>query len=185
MENQRVVVITGVSGGLGPSVAQAFSRTGYLVAGVSRKPGDGPYEPFPADLTSQAGVQKLAQAVLNRFDRVDVLAHVAGGFAGGKPVDETDSETWNRMFDLNVNAGFHVIREFLPHIRKSPRGRIIGVGSRAGLQIGANSDAYNASKAAFHVLIQTVAAELVGTNVTANTVLPGVIDTAANRTWGT
>jgi NAD(P)-dependent dehydrogenase (short-subunit alcohol dehydrogenase family) len=185
MENQRVVVITGVSGGLGPAVAKAFSRAGYQVAGVSRKPGTGPYEPFAADLTSQKEVQELARAVLHRLGRVDVLAHVAGGFAGGKPIHETDPETWTRRFNLNVGAAFHVIREFLVHIKKSPAGRIIGVGSRAGVQISANSAAYNASKAAFHVLIQTVAAELVGTNVTANAVLPSVIDTSANRTWGT
>src|SRR5262245_55291163 len=104
MKNDRVVIVTGVSGGLGPAVAQAFSRAGYLVAGVSRKPGTGPYEPFAADLTSPKEVQKLVQTVLNRFGRVDVLAHVAGGFVGGKSVDETDSDTWNQMFNLNVGA---------------------------------------------------------------------------------
>ena len=122
---------------------------------------------------------------MQRFARVDVLAHVAGGYAGGKPISDIDSDTWKNMFSLNVQAAFHVIREFLPHLRKSPAGRIIAVGSRAGVEISANMAAYTASKAALHALIQATAAELAGTNTTANAVLPSTIDTAANRNWGT
>jgi NAD(P)-dependent dehydrogenase (short-subunit alcohol dehydrogenase family) len=184
MENGKVVLITGVTGGLGPAVAEAFAAAGYQVAGVARKLGSGPYEAFAADLTSPDAVAQLASAVLARLGRLDVLAHVAGGFAGGNIVSDIDSDTWNRMFNLNVNAAFHVIREFLPHLRKSPAGRIIAVGSRAGVQISGNMAAYTASKAALHALVQATAAELAGTNVTANAVLPSTIDTAANRSWG-
>ena len=185
MENGRVAVVTGVTGGLGPAVAEAFADAGYRVAGVSRSPGSGRYEPFAADLTSAAAAGRLAGAVIERFGRVDVLAHVAGGYAGGKQVTDIDSETWEKMFNLNVNAAFHVIREFLPHIAKSAAGRIIAVGSRAGLQISPNMAGYSASKAALHALIQATAAELAGTNTTANAVLPSTIDTPANRSWGT
>jgi NAD(P)-dependent dehydrogenase (short-subunit alcohol dehydrogenase family) len=151
---------------------------------VARKPGAGPYEPFAADLTSPDAVNRLAAAVLERYGRVDVLAHVAGGFAGGKAVNEIDSETWDKMFSLNVRAAFYCLREFLPHLRQSPSGRIIAVGSRAGVHISRNMAAYTASKAALHALIQATAAELAGTTLTANAVLPSTIDTAANRSWG-
>ena len=185
MENGRVVVVSGVTGGLGPAVADAFASAGYRVAGVSRSPGMGAYEPFAADLTSSEAVGRLAAAVMLRFGRVDVLAHVAGGFAGGKQVSEIDPETWTKMFNLNANAAFHTIREFLPHISQSSAGRIIAVGSRAGLQISGSMAAYSASKAALHALIQATAAEVAGTSTTANAVLPSTIDTAANRSWGT
>jgi NAD(P)-dependent dehydrogenase (short-subunit alcohol dehydrogenase family) len=184
MENGRVVVVTGVTGGLGPAVAEAFGAAGYRVAGVSRSPGTGAYEPFAADLTSAEAVAELRAAVVQRFGCVDVVAHVAGGFAGGKSVNDIDSNTWTKMFNLNVNAAFHVIREFLPHIRQSSAGRIIAVGSRAGVQISANMAAYTASKAALHALIQATAAEVAGSSTTANAVLPSTIDTAANRSWG-
>jgi NAD(P)-dependent dehydrogenase (short-subunit alcohol dehydrogenase family) len=184
MEENKVVVITGVTGGLGPAVAEAFSAAGYTAAGVARKPGVGAYEPFAADLTSPVEVANLAAAVFERFGRVDVIANVVGGYAGGKPITEINLETWGKMFNLNVNAVFHVVREFLPHVLKSPAGRIIAVGSRAGVQISANMAAYTASKAALHALIQALAAELKDTNTTANAVLPSTIDTDANRSWG-
>ena len=185
MEQNKVVVITGVTGGLGPAVAEAFTAAGYKVAGVARKLGAGPYEPFAADLTSPEAVAKLASDVVKRFGRVDVLAHVAGGYAGGNPITLVDTATWQKMLNLNVTAAFYLIREFLPHLEKSPAGRVVAVGSRAGLQIAGNMAAYTASKAALHALIQATAAELKGTSTTANAVLPSTIDTATNRSWGT
>jgi NAD(P)-dependent dehydrogenase (short-subunit alcohol dehydrogenase family) len=185
MEESKVVVVTGITGGLGPAVAEAFAAAGYNVAGVARKAGVGPYEPFAADLTSAEAVAQLAADVLRRFGRVDVLAHVAGGYAGGNPITEIDSGTWQQMLNLNVTTAFHLIREFLPQVKKSSAGRIVAVGSRAGLEISRNMAAYTASKAALHALIQATASELKGTSTTANAVLPSTIDTAANRSWGT
>jgi 3-oxoacyl-[acyl-carrier protein] reductase len=179
MENRRVVVVTGVTGGLGPSVAEAFSAAGYDVAGVARTPKTGPYRPFAADLTSPGAVRELASG----FDRVDVVAHCAGGFQAAA-VAETESAVWDHMFDLNTKAAFHVFREFLPLLRKSPAGRLIAVGSRAGLEPARGIAAYAASKAALHALVLSAAAEVSGTSTTVNAVLPSTIDTPANRTWG-
>ena len=110
-----------------------------------------------------------------------MLLHLVGGFAGGQPVWETRDDTWQRMLDLNLNTAFYMVRAVLPHMVAAGRGRIVAVGSRTGVEPAANFGAYGVSKAALTALIRTIAAEVRQTGVTANLVLPSVIDTDANR----
>jgi len=138
---------------------------------------EGNFHPIEADLTTVAGCRSVAE----RARPVDALVHVMGGFAGGTPVGATSDDDWRRMMDLNLNSAFYMIRELLPAMLEAGSGRIVAVGSRTGVEPTANLSAYAVSKAALHTLIRTVALEVVGTGVTANAVLPGVIDTAANR----
>jgi len=86
--------------------------------------------------------------------RVDV-----GGFAGGQLIAETDDATFQRMFDLNLNCVFHILRATVPLLRQTGTGRIIANGSRSALEPGASVGAYGASKAAMVSLIRTVALE--------------------------
>lgn len=138
-----------------------------------------------ADLTSADGAKDAVAAVIAEHGRIDVLAHVMGGFAGGTPVQETDDATWSRMMDMNLNAAFRVFREALPHMIAARRGRIVAVGSRAGLLPAVGLSAYAVSKAGLQALVQAVAEEVKDYGVTANVVLPSTMDTAANRSWGT
>ena len=115
-----------------------------------------------------------------RFGRLDVLAHTVGGFAGGQSVTDTDDATFQRMLDLNLNSVFHILRATIPVLRKSS-GRIIAIGSRAAVEPGPGVGAYSASKAAMLSLVKTVAAENRDAGVAANVVLPGTMDTPANR----
>ena len=85
------------------------------------------------------------------------------------------------MFQLEVNAAFHILRAALPPMRQAASGRIIAIGSRAAEDPGPNVGAYSASKAALVSLIKTVARENKDAGVTANVILPGTIDTPANR----
>jgi NAD(P)-dependent dehydrogenase (short-subunit alcohol dehydrogenase family) len=85
------------------------------------------------------------------------------------------------MFELNVNSAFHIIRAVLPHMRKAGSGRIIAIGSRAAESPGVGVGAYSASKAALVSLMRTVALENKDAGITANVILPGTIDTPANR----
>jgi NAD(P)-dependent dehydrogenase (short-subunit alcohol dehydrogenase family) len=110
-----------------------------------------------------------------------VLAHLVGGFAGGQTVAEMDDATWQRMFDANLNSTFHILRAVIPEMRKALAGRIIAIGSRAAEDPGPKVGAYSASKAALVSLIKTVALENKDAGITANVILPGTIDTAANR----
>jgi NAD(P)-dependent dehydrogenase (short-subunit alcohol dehydrogenase family) len=85
------------------------------------------------------------------------------------------------MFDINVTSAFHILRAVIPHMRRARAGRIVAIGSRAAEDPGATVGAYSASKAALVSLIRTVAIENKDAGITANVILPGTIDTAANH----
>ncbi len=119
--------------------------------------------------------------VLTRFAKVDIVVHTVGGFAGGPSVADTDDATFQRMLDLNLNSTFHLLRAVLPSMRKTGGGRIVAIGSRAALEPGAGVGAYGASKAAMVSLMRTVALENKDRGITANVILPGTMDTPANR----
>jgi NAD(P)-dependent dehydrogenase (short-subunit alcohol dehydrogenase family) len=119
--------------------------------------------------------------VIARCDKIDVLAHTVGGFAGSSTIAETDDDTWQRMFDANLNSAFHILRAVIPEMRKAGSGRIIAIGSRAAQYPGPKVGAYSASKAALVSLIKTAALENKDAGITANVILPGTIDTPANR----
>ncbi len=182
----RVILITGVTGGLGGTVARAFLDAGAKVAGVSRTAeldpfGSSRFTPVAADVATPAGAQAAVAQVVERLRKIDALIHLVGGFAGGKSVPETDDQTWNRMLDLNLNAAFYMARAALPHLTAAGRGRFVAVGSRTGVEPVATLSAYGVSKAGLLALVRTVAAEVRNSGVTANVVLPSVIDTPANR----
>ncbi len=182
----RVAVVTGANGGLGTLVTQALLDAGATVAGVSRKIQQSDFNhpaftAFPAELSTAAGASSMVESVMRRFGRIDVLAHTVGGFAGGKSIADTDDATFQRMFDLNLNSTFYLLRAAIPAMRKTGNGRIIAIGSRAALEPGAGVGAYSASKAAMVSLIKTVALENKDAGLTANVILPGTIDTPANR----
>jgi len=182
----KVVLVTGADGGLGTYVTQAFLDAGATVIGTSRKIQQSAFNgqrfaAMPAEISTREGAKVLADQVIARFGRLDVLVHTVGGFAGGQTVAETDDATFQRMFDLNLNAVFHILRATIPPLRKTGDGRIIAIGSRAALEPGPGVGAYSASKAAMVSLIRTVAQENKDAGLRANVILPGTMDTPANR----
>jgi NAD(P)-dependent dehydrogenase (short-subunit alcohol dehydrogenase family) len=182
----KIAVVTGVDGGLGIHVTRALLDCGATVIGVSRKAQQPNSETasfiaIPADLSSGETASRTVDEIVARFGRLDVLAHLVGGFAGGKTIAATDDATFQRMFDLNVKSAFYVLRAALPPMRRAGSGRIIAIGSRAAEDPGPGVGAYSASKAALVSLIQTVALENKDRAITANVLLPGTMDTAANR----
>jgi NAD(P)-dependent dehydrogenase (short-subunit alcohol dehydrogenase family) len=182
----KVVLVTGANGGLGTHVTRAFLDAGATVIGTSRKiqPSefDSPnFTAIPGEISSYDSAKAVVDELAARFGKLDVLAHTIGGFAGGQSVAETDDATFQRMFDLNVNATFYLLRAALPVMRKTGNARIIAIGSRSAVDPGANVGAYSASKAAMVSLIQTVALENKDAGITANVILPGTMDTPGNR----
>ncbi len=182
----EVVLVTGANGGLGTYVTQAFLDAGATVIGTSRKIQQSDFSSsgftaLAAEISSREGAKSLVDQVVARFGRLDVLAHTVGGFAGGQTIAGTDDDTFQRMLDLNLNSVFHILRAAIPALRQMGNGRIIEIGSRAALEPGAGVGAYSASKAAMVSLIRTVALENKDAGLTANVILPGTMDTPANR----
>lgn len=182
----KIVLVTGANGGLGTHVTKAFLETGATVIGSSRKIQQSEFDAknftaISAELSSYDSAKRLMDEVLRSFKRLDVLVHTVGGFAGGASVAETDDATFERMLDVNLNSTFYILRAAIPVLRRSGSGRIIAIGSRAALEPGPGVGAYSASKAAMLSLIKTVALENHDAGLTANVILPGTIDTPANR----
>jgi NAD(P)-dependent dehydrogenase (short-subunit alcohol dehydrogenase family) len=181
----KVVIITGASGGLGRSVTQAFLDTGATVVGVSRSVDSSITHPRfvaeAADLGSWDATRTVVDSIAARFGRIDVLAHLTGGFAGGASVAETEEDVWDRMLTMNLRTAVHATRAVIPHMRKANSGRILAIGSLAALEPAPGIGAYSASKAALVSLVRTIAKENKDSGITANAVLPGTMDTPANR----
>lgn len=182
----KTALVTGGNGGLGTQVTKALLGAGFAVVGVAPKIQQSDFDhtnftALPASLDSLTAAEKVVGSVIARSGKIDLLAHLVGGFAGGQTVAETDDATFQRMFDMNVNSAFHILRAVLPQMRKAEGGRIVAIGSRAAEDPGPKVGAYSASKAALVSLMQTVARENKDAGITANVILPGTMDTPANR----
>jgi NAD(P)-dependent dehydrogenase (short-subunit alcohol dehydrogenase family) len=184
--NGKIALITGAKGGLGSAVTNAYLEAGARVIGASRsiKASDFNHPNFsalPAELSTLDAAQRAVASTIAQFGRIDVLAHVLGGFAGGQTVVDTDDATLDKMLQLNFLSAFHVLRAVIPGMRAQGSGRIIVVASRQGVEPAATLGAYSASKAALVSLVKTVALENKDAAITANTVLPGGMATPSNQ----
>lgn len=180
------MLATGANGGLGMFVTQNLLDAGAIVVGVSRniKQSDFKHPSFhavAAELSTSEAAKRLVGQVVSKFARIDVLAHLIGGFSGGRRIDKTDDAMFESMLDLNLKSAFHVLRPVIQHMRDAGCGRIIAIASRAAEDPGPGVGAYSASKTALVSLIRTVARENKDRGITANVILPGTIDTPANR----
>jgi len=154
---------------------------GILGPSSPSRTADPNFATVAADLTIPAEAESAVRTVIETSGRIDVLLHLTGGFAGGKPVAETDDADWGRMLGLNLHTAIHMARAVLPPMLRAGKGRIVAIGSRTGVEPAAGLSAYGVSKAALIALIRSIAAEVRNSGVTANVVLPSVIDTPANR----
>ena len=184
--NAKVALITGANGGLGSQVTLALLDAGRTVVGTSRniKQSDFTHPAFTAiaaDIATARGAGELVEQVRDRFGRLDVLVHTVGGFAGGQPVADTDDSTMRQMLDVNFHSLFYLLRAAIPALRSTGDGRVIAIGSRAAVDPGSNVGAYSASKAAMVSLVRTIALENTDAGLRASVILPGTIDTPANR----
>ncbi|GET39818.1 short-chain dehydrogenase [Microseira wollei NIES-4236] len=129
---------------------------------------------IPSNLTDEGSVENL----INRMERVDVLIHLVGGFSIGK-THEYSFTDWKQQLDLNLNSTFLVCQHSLKKMVQNRYGPIVT--SRGAVQPGGQMAAYCASKAGVVALTQAIADETKNTNITANIVLPTIIDTPSNR----
>jgi NAD(P)-dependent dehydrogenase (short-subunit alcohol dehydrogenase family) len=184
--SEKTALFTGATGGLGTHVTKAFLEASFTVVGLAPRiqasDFDHPhFSALPAMLDRLDAAKKAVDTVIAHFGKIDVLVHTVGGFTGGQAVADTDDTSFQRMFELNVNSAFHILRAVIPHMRKAGGGRIIGISSRQAESPAPMIGAYSASKAAFSSLMRTVALENKDAGIAVNVILPGTMDTPANR----
>ena len=190
MSAPRRALVTGGTGALGRAVVQQLLAQGARVAVSYRRAAEwrelqaaasagDRLVGVEADLTDAEAARAAVERAARELGGLDAVALVAGGWAGGQSFDAAPAEEWSRMLRQNLDSAAHVCRFALPLLR-SERGAIVAVGSRAAETGGAGMAAYAVSKQALHALVRVLALENRG-SVRVNAVLPGTIDTAANR----
>jgi NAD(P)-dependent dehydrogenase (short-subunit alcohol dehydrogenase family) len=189
----KVALVAGGTGGLGRAVSLAFLNEGATVivtyvgaeefadlktiagANSSRLTGR------RVDVTDEGAVQRLIDGILADPGRLDVLVNTVGGYVGGMKSWETETGALERMLALNLRSGFVLSRAAAKAMLQEGKGAIVNVAAKAAFDHEAGLAAYAASKAAAVAWMDCLAADLKGTGVRANSILPSIIDTQANR----
>jgi NAD(P)-dependent dehydrogenase (short-subunit alcohol dehydrogenase family) len=189
----QLVLVTGGTGALGSAVTRAFLEAGAQVAVTyrSRREYDDLQNAASAqrarlrghevDVTDEAAMLRLVGALEAEFPRLLGLVNAVGGYAGGMTLWEMESAGLERMLALNLRSAFVGARSVLPVLLRQRSGCIVNVAARSALEAPGGVGAYAASKAAAVALMHSLAMDLRGTGVRVNSVLPNIIDTAANR----
>jgi NAD(P)-dependent dehydrogenase (short-subunit alcohol dehydrogenase family) len=189
----KVVLVAGGTGGLGRAVSLAFLNEGaklivtYVVAeeftelktmagaNSSRLTGR------KVDVTDEVAVQRLIDGIIGDHGRLDVLVNTVGGYVGGMKLWDAEAGALDRMLVLNLRSGFMLSRAAAKAMLPEGKGAIVNVAAKAAFDHETGLAAYAASKAAAVALMDSLAADLKGTGVRANSILPSIIDTQANR----
>jgi NAD(P)-dependent dehydrogenase (short-subunit alcohol dehydrogenase family) len=178
----KVVLITGGSGGIGLAVARAFAGEGASLVLVARSwpknaTGDLPnVTAINADVRSSADCERAVAETVREFGRLDVLVNGAGVIYRNLTVEQTSEAEWDDTFDTNIKGAFLMSKYAMPHLRET-RGSIVSIASYAGIVGFAGAAAYAASKAALINLSATMALDHAAEGIRVNTVCPGSVET--------
>lgn len=182
----RNIIITGAGGNLGSSVVEKFKREGYHIIALLQ-PGknheveeaDDAYE---VDVTDENAVADFIKEYYLQYGEVDALAFLVGGYASGD-ISETSQADLEKMFTLNFFSAFHLVKGFLPYMKKQGQGTFLFVGARPALQIedASGTLAYSLSKKLVISLAEIVGEETKNTPIRSHVFVPSIIDTPQNR----
>ena len=191
---ERTIVITGGTGGLGTAlVRRLLKKKTYRLAVTYLLPEEAArfeeecdvsedrFMLARVDATNPEAVTSWMKDVVEELGEIHGLCSLVGGWAGGRDVEETDDVRFERMLDLNLRSAFYAVRAVVPHLRETGWGRILLIGSRGAVDYPTGQGAFNIAKAGVVALGKTVAEELNDSGVTANVIMPSVIDTPATR----
>ncbi|MCU1296760.1 MAG: short-chain dehydrogenase/reductase [Acidobacteriaceae bacterium] len=189
----KVALVAGGTGGLGRAVSLAFLEEGATVIVTYQKQTEfealksasGQNSPMVRgnriDVTDEVAVGELVGRCFKEHGSLDILVNCVGGYAGGVKLWELDSKTFDQMLALNLRSGYLLSRAVVPVMLKQKRGSIVDVIAKAAIDHGAGAAAYAASKAAALAMMDSLAADVKGTGVRVNSILPSIIDTEVNR----
>ena len=189
----KVALVTGGTGGLGRAVSLAFLEEGANVVVTYRDPKEmddlkriagtnaSSLAGHPVDVTDTTAMEQLVKKLTADHGHLDAVVNAVGAYAGGKRLWEADPSEFDRMLSLNLRAGYTILRAVVPKMLQQGRGAIVNVASKAAFDHAGAAAGYVASKAATVAMIDSLAADLKGTAVRVNSILPSIIDTEANR----
>jgi NAD(P)-dependent dehydrogenase (short-subunit alcohol dehydrogenase family) len=189
----KTVLITGGTGGLGTALVRRLIAQDYRLAVTYLLPDEA--QAFEnefevdeeriiltrVDCTNAEAVNTFVKDVAGKWGEIHGLCSLVGGWAGGRDIEETDDVRFERMLDLNLRSAFYAVRAVVPYLKEAEWGRIVLVGSRGAVDFFEAQGAFNIAKAGVAALGRSLATELDGTGVTANVLMPSVIDTPATR----
>jgi NAD(P)-dependent dehydrogenase (short-subunit alcohol dehydrogenase family) len=189
----KVVLIAGGTGGLGRAVTLAFlEESARVVVTYQKQEGlealkvaggvkIAQLDTFAVDVSDEAAVRQLIEKILVKHGRLDALVNTVGGYAGGVKLWELESKVFEQMLALNLRSGYALSRAVVRAMLKQGRGAIVNVAAKAAFDHAAGAAAYAASKAAAVAMLDSLAADLKGSGIRVNSILPSIIDTQANR----
>jgi len=186
--SDRVVAVTGAATGIGHATAEQFAKAGASVflldvddgAGGEAVAASGTY--LHCDVTSRDDINNAFARIEADHGRLDVLVNNAGGFGVQRTTEELEPHEWQRLLDLNLTSVFLVSRRATSLLRTSANGRIITIGSLAGLVSSYKaSPGYAAAKAGVHALTRVLAHELARDGITVNAIAPSAVLTERIR----
>jgi NAD(P)-dependent dehydrogenase (short-subunit alcohol dehydrogenase family) len=178
---------------LGRAVSLAFLEEGAKVAVTYRKQEEfdalknaagangAQLEGNSVDVTDEAAVRQLIEKIVGKYRRLDAMVNTVGGYAGGTKLWDLETKVFDQMLALNLRSTYALSRAAVRAMLKEGHGAIVNVASKAALDHAAGAAAYSASKSAAVALLDSLAADLKGSGVRVNTILPSIIDTEANR----
>ncbi len=182
MWNEKVVLITGASDGIGASCAKLIGQRGAKLSLTAL--ADENFQSIetdsrivvPGDITSAATRAEVVERTIARFGRIDVLINNAGVGQYGYPT-EVDTEISKRIFDVNVFSALALTQLVVPHMRARKSGTIVNIGSVGGKVSLPWAVMYCATKWALHCVDDSLHRELQGTGIRVMKVCPGIVDT--------
>ena len=188
--SNQVAVITGAALGIGKRSAERFAESGAKVflIDIDKKGGASAAQEIrgrggdatfvECDLTDAASVKRAFETVVSKAGRIDILVNSAGGFHMQLAIIDTPEEEWDAVIDRNLKSVFLTAKAVIPVFQKQQSGRIINLGSMAGLTtFNLSSPPYSAAKAGVHALTRVLAYELGKYGVTVNAIAPGTTAT--------
>ena len=182
---EKVALVTGASRGIGRATALELARAGAHIVAVARTVGaleeiddaaraaGSSATLVPLDMRDYPALYRLAAALNERYQRLDVLVGNAGVVGQRSPLDHIEPQNWDEVMAVNVTANWHLIRAMDALLKRSAAGRAVFITSGAAIHARAYSGAYPVSKAALNALARVYAAETESTPIRVNMFNPG------------